>query len=163
MEVTVVVGATVGAPFAPADGSDGYTQVSAGSTRVTGYPVGAGHIDDTLTEDGEPTAALVLMEEPALPGRTVRARPVALVHALVDGRPRAEVMCVPAHDPNFAELTGPVALREWHADEETLAVVLHRLDPDHHWRVAHCEGPVAAEEFLDEARDAYERLTGRPE
>lgn len=160
MEIMVMVAATVGSPFAPHDGSDGHDVAAAGSTRVTGYPVGAGRIDDTLTEDGEPTAVLLLMEEPALPGRTVRARPVALVHALRDGRPCPELVCVPAHDANFAALTGVRALRAWHADEGTLATVLHRLDPAHHWRVEECEDPPAAEEFVTEARQAYARLTG---
>ncbi|MFF7144538.1 inorganic diphosphatase [Streptomyces nodosus] len=160
MEVTVAVTATAGSPFAPQDGSDGYDLVSVGSIRVTGYPVGAGRVDDTLTDDGEPTAVLLLMEEPALPGQSVRARPVALVHALVDGSPRAEVLCVPAHDPNFAAFTAPGTLPAWHADADTLATVLHRLDPGRHWRVTGCEGPTAAEPFLAEARHSYERLTG---
>lgn len=163
MEVTVAVAATVGSPFAPDagwDGPDGDDLVCEGSTRVTGYPVGAGWAGDTLADDGDPTAVLLLMEEPALPGQSVRARPVALLHTLVDGQPRAEVICVPAHDANFGALTSLEALRSWHADEDTLAAVLHRLDPAHHWQVAGSEGPAAAEAVLAETRNAYERLTG---
>lgn len=160
METTVAVAATAGSPFAPHDGSDGHDLIGAGSTRVTGYPVGAGWVGDTLAEDGGPAAVLLLMEEPALPGRSVRARPVALLHTLVDGRPRTALVCVTAHDANFAALTDVAALRAWHADEDTLGVLLHRLDPGHRWRVTACEGPTAAEAFLAEARHAYERLTG---
>lgn len=166
MEVTVAVAATVGSPFAPdagGDGPDGDDLVCEGSTRVTGYPVGAGWASDTLADDGGPSAVLLLMEEPALPGRSVRARPVALLHTLVDGRPRDDVICVPAHDANFAALTGPGALRAWHGDDDTLGAVLRRLDPAHHWRVVGCEGPAAAEAALAATRNAYERLTGRLE
>ncbi|MEU6606520.1 inorganic diphosphatase [Streptomyces shenzhenensis] len=163
MEVTVAVEATVGSPFAPHDGADWHDLIDTGSTRVTGYPVGAGWVTETRTEEGRPTAVLLLMEEPALPGRSVRARLVALVHALVDGQPRTELLCVPAHDANFAALTDVGTLRAWHADEATLALVLHRLDPAHHWRVAGCESAAAAEAFLAEARHGYERLTGRLE
>ncbi|MCS0603697.1 inorganic diphosphatase [Streptomyces sp. LP11] len=160
MEVTVAVAATVGSPFAPHDGADRHDLVDSGSVRVTGYPVGGGWVGETLTEEGGPAAVVLLMAEPALPDQSVRARAVALVHALVDGQPRTEVLCVPAHDPNFAALTDAGALRAWHADEAALSAVLHRLDPAHRWRVADCEDAAAAEAFLAEARHCYERLTG---
>ncbi|MET8631729.1 inorganic diphosphatase [Streptomyces sp. NPDC004680] len=160
MEIMVAVAATIGSPFAPGDGSDGSALMSAGSIRVTGYPVGAGWVSNTLAEDGGATAVLLLMEEPALPGRSVRARPVALIRALVDGQPRAELLCVPTHDANFGTLTSIEALRAWRVDEDTLATILHRLDPTHRWRVADLEGPATAEAFLAEAHHSYERLTG---
>ncbi|MEU6284403.1 inorganic diphosphatase [Streptomyces sp. NPDC047028] len=165
MEITVAVAATAGSPFAPAleDGPGADDLLSEGSIRVTGYPVGAGWVTDSLTEEGRPAAALLLMEEPALPGQSVRARPVALVHAEVDGQPRVEVVCVPAHDANFAGLSDVAALRAWRADEGTLAAVLHRLDRGHQWRITACDGIEAAETFLAEARHAYERLAGGQE
>ncbi|MEW2131885.1 inorganic diphosphatase [Streptomyces sp. NPDC005435] len=162
MEFLVTVDATIGSPFAPPDGSDGHDLMSAGSTRVTGYPVGSGSAGGTLTGQGGTVPVLLLMEEPALPDRTVRARPVALLHALVDGRPETRVLCVPAHDANFASLADVSALRVWHADEDTVATVLRRFDRSHRWRVMDFEGAAAAEEFLTEARRAYERLTGCP-
>ncbi|MFC9154661.1 inorganic diphosphatase [Streptomyces bauhiniae] len=163
MECVIVVAATIGSPFAPADGSDGYALMSAGSIRVTGYPVGAGVVAGTLTDDGNPADALLLMEEPALPGQEIRARPVALLHTLVDGLPRTEVLCVPAHDANFAALTDVAALRAWHADEGTLATVLHRLQRGHRWRITELEEAPAAEKFLAEARHCHEGLTWRKE
>jgi inorganic pyrophosphatase len=165
MEITVAVTATAGSPFTPApdDGPGADDLLSEGSTRLTGYPVGAGWVTDSLTEDGRPAAVLLLMEEPALPGRAVRARPVALLRAVIDGQPRAEVVCVPAHDANFAALNDAAALPAWHADEETLAVILRRLDRGHQWRITACDGIEAAETFLADAHLAYERLTAGPE
>jgi hypothetical protein len=77
-----------------------HVQSIAGSP--TGWPVGWGFIPDTLTADGSPVEAVVLMEEPALPGARIGAWPVALAH--FEG-PEAtdEVMCV-AEVPAFASV-----------------------------------------------------------
>ncbi|WP_415941906.1 inorganic diphosphatase [Streptomyces sp. 067-1] len=158
MEITVTVTATAGSPFTPIpdDGPCADDLLSVGSTRVTGYPVGAGWATDHLTKDGTPASVLILMEEPALPGQSVRARLVALLHAVADGQPRTEVLCVPAHDANFAALTDAAELLSWHADADTLAAVLYRLDRGHQWRITSCEGVEAAETFLTAARAVTE-------
>ncbi|MEU6403449.1 inorganic diphosphatase [Streptomyces sp. NPDC046985] len=166
MEWTIAVRALAGSPFAPSDGSDGYDLLSAGSTRVTGYPVGTGPVSGTRAEDGAPVAALLLMEERARAGQCVSARPVALLHTVADGRPRSQVLCVPTHDANFAALRDVDALRAWHADDDALATVLRRLDPAHRWRVTGCEGAAAAAAYLsaaaaDDDSDSDRRETGK--
>lgn len=153
VEVTVAVEATAGSPFAPDNGPGAYE-----SSR--GYPVGNGCVTDSLAEDGMPADVVLLMEEPAFPGQAVRARPVALLHAIVDGRPREEVVCVPADDENFAALTDLPQLHDWHADEIALAAVLRRFHAGHHCQVTGCEGRQSAETFLAQAHHSYERLTG---
>ncbi|MFB9831921.1 inorganic diphosphatase [Actinoallomurus acaciae] len=153
VEITVAVEATAGSPFAPDDGPGAY-----GSPG--GYPIGNGCVTDSLAEDGMPVDVVLLMEEPALPRQAVRARPVALLHAVVDGRPREEVVCVPAGDENFASLTDLPQLADWHADELALAAVLRRLRAGHHCQVTGCEGRRSAETLLARAHHSYERLTG---
>ncbi|WP_397333754.1 inorganic diphosphatase [Ornithinimicrobium sp. INDO-MA30-4] len=44
------------------------------------YPADYGYIEDTLGEDGDPLDALVLLDEPTVPGCVVSARPVAIFH-----------------------------------------------------------------------------------
>src|SRR6478735_679495 len=65
LTVLVDVTATVGSPAATRPG-DGAAEMN--SSPATRWPVGWGSVCDTLTEDGEPAEALVLMPEPALPG-----------------------------------------------------------------------------------------------
>lgn len=160
VEVLVAVEATAGSPFTPNDGAETYDLLWAGSSPLSGYPVGEGHVPDSLAGDGEPAAVLLLMEEPARPGVSVRARPVALLHQLVDGRPCDEVVCVPVGDAHFASLTGPEALCAWHADTDALTAVLRRFRPGHTCEITACENRAAAETFLAEAQHSYERLTG---
>jgi inorganic pyrophosphatase len=161
VEVTVAVEATAGSPFTPdEDAMRAYDVLWHGPSQLCGCPVGDGYVPDSLTEEGGPANVLLLMEEPARPDRTVRARPVALLRAVRDGQPYDEVVCVPTGDPRFAPLTGPEALRAWHADEGALAAVLRRFRPGHVWQVTGCEGCRVAEEFLAEAHCSYERLTG---
>ncbi|MEU6284409.1 inorganic diphosphatase [Streptomyces sp. NPDC047028] len=161
LDITVAVDATAGSPFTPEDDAAGsYDLLWHGPSQLYGCPVGDGYMPDSLTELGGPANVLLLMEEPAHPDRSVWARPVALLHAVRDGQPYDEVLCVPAGDPRFAALTGPEALRLWHADEGALATVLRRFRPGHTWQITGCEGCREAEEFLAEAHHSYERLTG---
>ncbi|MFB7736131.1 inorganic diphosphatase [Streptomyces sp. NPDC056112] len=158
MEVTVQVEATVGSRVAP-DHEPEPTAWQSAHPVLDGFPVGEGFVGDSLTPDGEPADVLVLMEEPALPG-TVRARPVALLHASVDGQPVDEVVCVTARDPRFEEITDLPGLQAWHCDDAALEALLRRLGHGRAWQVVRCEGAAGAEEFLSDAHHTYERLTG---
>jgi len=155
LTVLVDVTATVGSPAATRPG-DGAAEMN--SSPATRWPVGWGSVCDTLTEDGEPAEALVLMPEPALPGRSVRARPVALLH-LKDRVPADEVVCV-AEDHLLDDVVDMPDLLRWHADPQVLAAALERISsvpvqgrPEY--------GPRAEAEFLfDEAHHRFFRLTG---
>ncbi|MFE2373832.1 inorganic diphosphatase [Streptomyces sp. NPDC059398] len=157
--VTVTVEATSGSLFttetppAPAR-ADVY------SPLLYGCAVGEGWLEGSLDEDGEPADALVLLDEPALPGLTVPARPIALAHLTVDGTPNDTLLCVAADQARFDEITDIRTLESWHANETTLADVLQRFGPTHDWQVRGIDGPLAAEEFVSTARHNFERLTG---
>lgn len=151
--VTVRVEATAGSRFTPEDSF-------APSRVLTGWPVGEGYVENSLTEDGEPAKALVLLNEPALPGTAVAARPVALARLVVDGEPRETVVCVAEKAADFDAITGVRELRAWHADEAALGEMLLRFGPGHSWQVTGYEGCPAVDEFLARARLGYERLTG---
>lgn len=164
MECTITVTATVGSPFAPKDGTDGSALVGTGSTGVTGYPVGHGPVEDTADDHGQPVTALLLMPEPALPGGTLTARPVAVLHVSAPGRAQAVVVCVPTHDAHFATLTDLDRLRAWQVDEQSAALVLRRLDRGHSlmWSVTRIEGTEPAAAYLVAARARYRQVTGAP-
>ncbi|MGW3497322.1 inorganic diphosphatase [Streptomyces sp. NPDC001020] len=132
------------------------------SSRLTsgGWPVGHGSVPDTL-DDGRPLDALVLMPEPALPGATVPALPLAVLHlAAPQSATVAPVLLCVAEDPRFVDLGGaedptrrPAALDAW-------AAVLARLQPRTSYKITDCGPRTEAERLLAEAHRAYERLTG---
>jgi inorganic pyrophosphatase len=68
---------------------------------ATAYPADYGYIPNTLSEDGDPLDALVLLEEPTFPGCWITARPVAVFWMTDDKGPDAKILCVPAGDPRW--------------------------------------------------------------
>lgn len=123
-----------------------------------GWPVGWGHVDQTLTEDGGETEALVLMREPALPDTDVRAWPVAVLHLGGDA-PSDELLCV-AEDECFRSLSDVTDLPRWHADPDAWAAAFERMSPGHARQVTGCSSTAEAIHLVDDAYRAYLRSTG---
>ncbi|MEY2472611.1 MAG: inorganic pyrophosphatase [Actinomycetota bacterium] len=71
---------------------------------ATAYPADYGFIPDTLSEDGDPLDALVLLDEPTFPGCWIAARPVGVFWMTDDKGPDAKILCVPAHDARWAHV-----------------------------------------------------------
>ena len=71
---------------------------------ATTYPADYGFIPDTLSEDGDPLDALVLLEEPTFPGCWITARPVGVFWMEDDAGPDAKILCVPAGDPRWEQV-----------------------------------------------------------
>lgn len=67
------------------------------------YPSDYGYIPQTLSEDGDPLDAIVMVNEPTFPGCLIEARPLGLFRMLDKGDNDFKVLCVPSKDPIFAE------------------------------------------------------------
>jgi inorganic pyrophosphatase len=76
------------------------------------YPADYGFIEGTLALDGDPLDALVLVWEPTFPGCLIEARPVGLFRMADEKGPDEKILCVPIHDPHWAEVG---SLEEVHA------------------------------------------------
>ena len=72
---------------------------------ATVYPADYGFVPDTLSEDGDPLDAMVLLDEPTFPGCWVAARPVGVFWMSDDAGPDAKILCVPAGDPRYEHVT----------------------------------------------------------
>ena len=66
---------------------------------ATTYPADYGFIPDTLSEDGDPLDALVLLDEPTFPGCLVSARPVGVFWMEDEKGPDAKIICFTENDP----------------------------------------------------------------
>jgi inorganic pyrophosphatase len=69
------------------------------------YPADYGFIEDSLGEDGDPLDALVLLQEPVLPGVIITARPVGMLQMADEAGGDDKVLCVPATDPRWDHIT----------------------------------------------------------
>lgn len=69
------------------------------------YPYDYGFIPNTLADDGDPLDGMVLMDQPTFPGCVIAARPIGMLE-MIDGGDRDEkVLCIPAEDPRYNEVT----------------------------------------------------------
>jgi inorganic pyrophosphatase len=68
------------------------------------YPCDYGYIPNTHADDGDHLDALVLVEEPTVPGCHVDARPIGVLRMRDDKGIDDKVICVPLADPRFAEV-----------------------------------------------------------
>ncbi|MGW3076607.1 inorganic diphosphatase [Kitasatospora sp. NPDC001132] len=80
---------------------------------ATAYPADFGYVEGTLGGDGEPLDALVLGGEPAVPGCLRTCRAVGMWVMRDERGPDQKVLCVPAHDPRYADLRDIGDVREF--------------------------------------------------
>jgi inorganic pyrophosphatase len=84
---------------------------------ATAYPADYGFIPETLSDDGDPLDALVLLDEPTFPGCWVSARPVGVFWMTDDQGGDAKVLCVPAGDARWEHVTDLDGLPDLLTDE----------------------------------------------
>jgi inorganic pyrophosphatase len=65
------------------------------------YPADYGFVPDTLAEDNDPLDALVLLEEPTVPGCYIQARPLGILWMEDEAGPDAKLICVVDGDPAY--------------------------------------------------------------
>ncbi len=63
------------------------------------YPSDYGFFLDTLSEDGDPLDALVLVWEPTFPGCLIDVKPVGVFKMRDEKGPDEKILCVPITDP----------------------------------------------------------------
>lgn len=69
------------------------------------YPYDYGFVPNTLADDGDPLDGMVIMDQPTFPGCVIAARPIGMLE-MIDGGDRDEkILCVPAEDPRYAQVS----------------------------------------------------------
>jgi len=81
------------------------------------YPADYGFIPDSLSLDGDPLDALVIVDNPTFPGCVVDGRPIGMLDMKDEQGHDEKILTVPTHDPRFRHITkleqlGPHWLRE---------------------------------------------------
>ena len=97
---------------------------------ATVYPADYGFVPDTLAGDGDPLDVLVLLEDPTFPGCHVRVRAIGVFWMEDEQGPDAKILCVPAHDPAYDDVSELTQLRPALLDEiEHFFDVYKMLEP----------------------------------
>src|SRR5439155_15761903 len=68
------------------------------------YPTDYGFIPETLSQDGDPLDAMVLVSEPTFPGCVIEVKAIALFRMEDDKGIDDKVLCVPCQDPSWNTL-----------------------------------------------------------
>jgi inorganic pyrophosphatase len=128
---------------------------------ATAYPADYGFIPETLSEDGDPLDALVLLEDPTFPGCWVSARPVGVFWMEDDKGPDAKIICVPARDPRWEHVDELSELPEHLTDEISHFFEVYKaLEPDKHSNVRGWEGAEAARAEIESCRRRHSERAG---
>ncbi len=67
----------------------------------TQYPAEYGSVPHTLSDDGDPIDAFVLLEEPTFPGCHIRSRVVGMIEMTDEAGGDEKLLCVPSSDPRW--------------------------------------------------------------
>lgn len=67
----------------------------------TQFPTDYGSVPNSLSEDGDPLDAFVLLEEPTFPGCHIRARVVGMIEMTDEAGGDEKLLCVPSSDPRW--------------------------------------------------------------
>lgn len=119
----------------------------------TKYPADYGYIDGTLGQDGDPLDALVLTGEPTFPGCTVECRAVGMFCMRDEQGPDQKVLCVPAHDPRYADQQDIGDIPGFDRLEITHFFEVYKdLEPGKSVEGSHWEGRDAAYEEIEASR-----------
>jgi inorganic pyrophosphatase len=130
---------------------------------ATVYPADYGFIPDTLSEDGDPLDALVLLDDPTFPGCWVSARPVGVFWMEDDKGPDAKVLCVPAGDPRWDQVSDIADLPAHLTEEiEHFFEVYKVLEPNKHSSVRGFQGADAAVAEIEACRRRHAEARAHP-
>lgn len=88
------------------DHSLGQIRLDRPLSTATRYPADYGFLPDTLSEDGDPLDALVLLDEPTFPGCVIRVRPIGLLCASDEHGTDTKILCVAANDTRRDQVRG---------------------------------------------------------
>jgi len=76
------------------------------------YPGDYGLLPRTLSADGDPLDALVLVTNPTHPGVLIKSRPIGMLTMRDVGKTDNKILCVPKYDPRFDEYGDVTDLEE---------------------------------------------------
>ena len=122
------------------------------------YPADYGFIPDTLAPDGDHLDALVIVEEPGLPGSLQAIRPIGVLDMVDEKGEDQKVLGVPLGDPRFADVRDVADLpRHWLKEIRTFFDSYKALEEGKGATVKGWHGKDDAWRAIDAASEAFRR------
>jgi inorganic pyrophosphatase len=125
------------------------------------YPTDYGFIEDTLSLDGDPLDAMVLLDEPTFPGCLIRCRAIGMLNMADEAGGDDKILCVPATDPRFEHLRDYHHIAEFERQEiQHFFTTYKDLEPGKEVHHAEWQNRAQAEA---EIHRSYKRFEDLPE
>jgi inorganic pyrophosphatase len=123
---------------------------------ATAYPADYGFVPDTVSLDGDPLDALVLLADPTFPGCLVRVRLLGVFWMHDEKGPDAKLITVLEHDPNWDQASdlGDVP-KHLLAEIEHFFRIYKDLEPGKQTVIDGFEGKAAALGELESCRSRF--------
>jgi inorganic pyrophosphatase len=123
---------------------------------ATTYPADYGFVPDTLSKDGDPLDALVLVADPTFPGCVVRVRILGVFLMRDEAGLDAKLVTVLEHDPQWDGASDIDDLPAHLLNEiEHFFSIYKDLEPEKHTEVMGFRGRAEARKELDACRKAF--------
>jgi inorganic pyrophosphatase len=123
---------------------------------ATAYPADYGFVPDTLAEDGDPLDALVILDEPTVPGCHIHVRPIGVFWMRDEAGPDAKLLCVPDGDPRYEGINDLDDVSEYlRAEIKHFFEIYKALEPSKHTEVRDWSGREEAERQVQDSRKAF--------
>jgi len=122
------------------------------------YPAAYGFIPNTLSGDGEPADALVLLPAQVVPGAVLRARPIGVLFMEDESGKDEKIICLP-HDEVYPQFKGNTELSS--LPKITIKVIEHffthykDLEPGKWVKIVGWGGRLAAEAAIEAGMKAF--------
>jgi inorganic pyrophosphatase len=125
------------------------------------YPSNYGFIPHTLSDDGDPTDAMVLGQVPVQPGVIIRSRPIGVLMMEDEGGLDEKILCVPvdALHPYYGNVGSYRDLRPVMLDQ--IAHFFEHYKDLERGKWAKIKGWGEAEQAMDLIREAMERAAAK--
>ncbi len=125
------------------------------------YPTDYGFIEDTLSLDGDPLDAMVLLDEPTFPGCLIRCRAIGMLNMADEAGGDDKILCVPATDPRVEHLRDYHHISEFERQEiQHFFSTYKDLEPGKEVHKAEWQNRAAAE---NEIKLSIARFNALPE
>ena len=123
----------------------------------TQYPAEYGSVPHTLSDDGDPIDAFVLLEEPTFPGCHIRARVIGMIDMTDESGGDEKLLCVPSSDPRWENIKDVTDV-----DKHLLSAIRHfletykDLEPGKHTIIGDWAGADKACLAMHQAQENYQ-------
>jgi inorganic pyrophosphatase len=129
---------------------------------ATSYPADYGFVPDTLSDDGDPLDALVLVADPTFPGCVVRARILGVFFMRDEAGLDAKLITVLEHDPQWDDAHDIEDVRPHLLNEiEHFFSIYKDLEPGKSTDTRGFEGREAALKELADSQEAFRQANSK--